>query len=78
VNRWTSTDFVHALQHVQSRTEYNIHFRQLIHVGYKVAAEMGPRFQKLLGECRESIEANVTTNIFERHIRPLFIGVSTA
>lgn len=76
VDLWTSTDFVHALQHVQSRKEYNLHFRQLIHVGYKVAAEMGPRFQRLLGDCRDTIEANVTTNIFERHIRPLFIGES--
>lgn len=77
VNLWTSTDFVHALQHVQSRKEYNTHFRQLVHVGYKVAAEMGPRFQGLLGECRDTIEANVTTNILERHIRPLFLGASS-
>jgi tagaturonate epimerase len=77
VNAWTNTDFVHALRHDQSCKEYNVHFRQLVHVGYKVAAEMGPRFQNLLGECRASIEENVTMNIFERHIRPLFLGTST-
>lgn len=76
VDAWSSQDYVHALQHDQSRTEFNIHFRQLVHVGYKVAAEMGKRFQALLGECRQSIEANVTENILERHIRPLFIGAS--
>ena len=37
---------------MQSRKEFNIHFRQLVHVGYKVAAEMGERFQRFLGECR--------------------------
>jgi len=76
VNAWDSQDYVHALQHDRSLGEFNIHFRQLVHVGYKVAAEMGKRFQGLLGECRSTIEANVTKNIFERHIRPLFIGVS--
>jgi len=76
VQGWSSTDYVHALQHDQSCKEFNIHFRQLVHVGYKVAAEMGERFQKLLGECRASIETNVTKNIFERHLRPLFLGLS--
>jgi tagaturonate epimerase len=76
VEGWASTDFVHALQHDQSCDEYNLHFRQLVHVGYKVAAEMGHRFQRLLGECRTSIEENVSMNIFERHIRPLYIGES--
>jgi tagaturonate epimerase len=77
VDLWTSSDYVRALRHDQSCPEFNNHFRQLVHVGYKVAAEMGPRFQKLLGECRETIEANVTANIFERHIRPLFLGPAT-
>jgi tagaturonate epimerase len=77
VKAWTNTDFVRALRHDHSCGEYNVHFRQLVHVGYKVAAEMGPRFQHLLGECRVSIEENVTMNIFERHIRPLFLGAST-
>jgi hypothetical protein len=76
VQGWSSADYVHALQHDQTCKEFNIHFRQLVHVGYKVAAEMGERFQKLLGECRTSIETNVTKNIFERHLRPLFLGVS--
>ncbi len=76
VQSWSSTDYVQALQHDQTCKEFNIHFRQLVHVGYKVAAEMGERFQKLLGECRASIETNVTKNIFERHLRPLFLGLS--
>jgi tagaturonate epimerase len=77
VDLWTSTDYVRALQHEQTCPEFNSHFRQLVHIGYKVAAEMGPRFQRLLGECRDTIEENVTVNIFERHIRPLFLGAST-
>jgi hypothetical protein len=42
-------------------------------VGYKVAAEMGDRYMELLAACRESIARNVTDNILERHLRPLFI-----
>jgi tagaturonate epimerase len=76
VDVWSSQEYVHALQHDQSCKEFNIHFRQLVHVGYKVAAEMGARFQGLLGECRATIEANVTKNILDRHIRPLFIGAT--
>ena len=47
--------------------------RQLLHVGYKVAAKMGPRYLGMLDECEESISRNVTENLFERHIRPLFL-----
>lgn len=74
VREWSSNDYVRALQHDQSCRSYNLHFRQLVHVGYKVAASMGPRFHGLLTECRATIETNVTANIFDRHIRPLFLG----
>ncbi len=74
VRSWSSMEFVVALQHDQSCKEYNLHFRQLVHIGYKVAAEMGERYTKLLRECRSTIEMNVTKNISERHIQPLFLG----
>jgi hypothetical protein len=35
---------------------------------------MGERYTKMLDACEESIARNVTTNLFERHIRPLFLG----
>jgi len=74
VGRWSADEFLGALRHDQSCQQFNPHFRQLVHVGYKVAAEMGGRFTDLLGACREAIETNVTMNIFDRHIRPLFLG----
>jgi hypothetical protein len=77
VGGWSSTQFVEALRHDQSCRGFNIHFRQLLHVAFKVAAEMGPRFTGLLEECRGIIEENVTTNIFTRHIEPLFLGERT-
>lgn len=74
VARWGSEEFVQSLRHDQTCARFNIHFRQLLHVGYKVAAEMGERFTGELQECRAAIEENVTYNIYERHIRPLFLG----
>lgn len=77
VRQWTATQYVDAIQHGQSCEEFNLHFRQLIHVGYKVAAEMNGRFTGLLERCRSTIEPNVTNNIFNRHIQPLFLGQSS-
>ena len=53
---------------------FNPNVRQLLHVGYKVAAKMGDRYLEMLEECEASISRNVTENLFERHIRPLFLG----
>jgi hypothetical protein len=74
VNTWSSKEFVETLRHDQKNPRYNVHFRQLVHVAFRIAAEMGSRYKNLLMECRQEIESNVTTNLFERHIRPLFLG----
>ena len=74
VQSWNAVQYVEAIQHNQSCDNFNLHFRQLVHVGYKVAAEMNGRFTGLLQRCRSTIESNVTTNIFNRHIQPLFLG----
>ena len=75
VNTWTSEQFTGALRHDQSNPNYNQSFRQLLHVGFKVAAKMGPRYLQAL-EVNEAVVAkNVTTNLFERHIKPVFLGL---
>ncbi len=74
VRSWGKHEFVAALRHDQSCSQYNVHFRQLIHVSFRIAAEMGERYTNLLRDCRTAIEENVTANIFDRHIRPLFLG----
>jgi hypothetical protein len=74
VNGWASDQFTGALRHDQSNPAYNPNFRQLLHVGFKVAAKMGDRYLKAL-EANEAVVAkNVTTNLFERHIKPVFLG----
>ena len=78
VEAWDAAHYVETIQHNQSCKRFNVHVRQLVHVGYKVAAEMNGRFTGLLERCRSTIEPNVTTNIFNRHIQPLFLGQNGA
>ena len=73
MNRWTSEQYVRALRHNQADELFNPNLRQLLHVGFKVAAKMGDRYLKLLEECEASVARNVTTNLFERHIKLLFL-----
>jgi hypothetical protein len=77
VNKWTGEDYVLSLRHNQNCEKFNIHFRQLLHLGYKVAAEMGNRYTNLLEKYSDVIARNVTTNIYDRHIKPLFINAGS-
>ena len=74
VNGWTSEQYVRALRHNQADPLFNANLRQLLHVGFKVAAKMGPRYLKMLEACEASVSRNVTANLFERHLKPLFFG----
>jgi len=74
VDHWTSQQYVSALRHDQSNPAYNPSLRQLLHVGFKVAAKMGDRYLQALEANEEVVARNVTTNLFDRHIRPVFLG----
>ncbi len=73
VRRWTAEQYAAALRHDRSNPLYNRHLRQLLHVGFKIAAHMGERYTNMLDACAETISRNVTANLFERHIEPLFL-----
>jgi len=73
VSGWTSAQYVGALRHEQKNPLYNANIRQLIHVGFKVAAKMGPRYLNALKTYRADCARNVTGNLFDRHIKPLFL-----
>ena len=70
---WDGPAFAATLRHDQSNPLNNLHFRQLLHVGYKIAAQMGARYTDALGKYQDIIAKNVTENIFDRHIMPLFL-----
>ena len=75
VDGWSSQQYTDALRHEQSNPGYNQSFRQLLHVGFKVAAKMGPRYLEALEANEDVVAKNVTTNLFERHIKPVFLGL---
>ena len=61
-------------RHVPGHPHFNPHMRQLLHVSFKVAARQGSRYTDLLVANREIVARQVTVNIYERHLRPLFLG----
>ena len=69
---WSSSQYADALRHVESSPLYDPNFRQLLHVGFKVAAGMGKRFTGALEANEEIVARNVTENLFERHLQPIF------
>jgi hypothetical protein len=72
VDGWRADEMVAAVRHNQSCPLYDRNVRQLLHVGFKLAARMGDRYLTLLRECEPFVARNVTENLLERHIRPLF------
>jgi hypothetical protein len=73
VNGWTAQQFVSALRHDPSNPAFNPSLRQLVHVGFKVAAQMGDRYLEMLKACESDVSRNVTLNLYERHLKPLFV-----
>jgi hypothetical protein len=72
VDGWDSGQYVRALRHDPACPEFDPNVRQLLHVGYKVAAEMGARYLTALAAHEDIIAANVTENILDRHVKPIF------
>jgi len=77
VQRWGAEEYVRALRHDPLEVRFNPHLRQLLHVSFKVAAEMGDRYLDQLVACASVIARNVTGNLLERHLRPIFLGLTT-
>ncbi|NLE36217.1 MAG: hypothetical protein GX622_14055 [Bacteroidales bacterium] len=72
VDTWDTLKFAATLRHVPGDPDYNPGFRQLIHVGYKVAAELGQEYTDQLKANEQVISTCVWENIYRRHIIRLF------
>jgi hypothetical protein len=72
VDTWSSEKYADTLRHIPENPSYNSGFRQLIHVGYKVASELGTAYTGALESNAEVIAGCVRENIYDRHIIPLF------
>lgn len=72
VAKWSSNQYVAALRHDLTCPSYNRHFRQFIHVSFKIAAKLGPVYLDALTANETIISRNVTDNLFRRHLQPIF------
>lgn len=73
VNGWTSRQFTDALRHDQANPGYNADLRQLLHVGFKIAAQLGDTYIQALKDNSQVVAKNVTTNLLDRHMKALFL-----
>jgi len=73
VNGWSGPRLAAAIRHVPGNPAFSPDVRQLLHVSFKVAAKQGSRYTDLLVANRDIVGRQVTENIFERHLRPLFL-----
>ena len=72
VDSWDSVKFANTLRHIPGQADYNPSLRQLIHVGYKIAAEQGEEYTNLLKEHHVIVGSCVEENLFARHLKRLF------
>ena len=72
VNSWSSDKYADTLRHIPEHPDYNSNFRQLIHVAYKVAAEMGNEYTDMILKFEDVVGSCVEENIYDRHLKRLF------
>ena len=72
VEKWDAETYARTMRHNQADPLYNPSFRQLIHVSYKIAAELGDEYYPALEAHSEVIGREVIENICDRHIKRLF------
>ena len=76
VKTWSGPQFANALRHVPGDPDFNPSLRQLLHVSFKLAAKAGPKYIQLLQANEGVVARNVTENILQRHLLPLFAPAS--
>lgn len=69
---WDGNQYARALRHNRQDPLYNPDFRQLVHVSYKIAAELAPEFYAALERNADVVAQQVKENILDRHIARLF------
>ena len=72
IRSWSGDEYARALRHNQKDNLYNPDFRQLVHVSYKIAAELGNEYYDALKRNSSVIAGQVGENILSRHVARLF------
>ena len=71
---WSGDQYANALRHVQEHPEFNQHFRQLLHIAFKLADKEGARYTDHLKANAVEVGKNVTENLYDRHFKRLFVA----
>lgn len=74
VATWDGPQLASAVRHVPTHPQFNANMRQLLHVSFKVAAKQGQRYLDLLDRFQEVVGKQVTENLYDRHMVPLFLS----
>jgi hypothetical protein len=72
VEAWSGEHMAAVVRHIPDHLIYNPSVRQLLHVGYKVAAEFGNAYLDMVKNNEKIVAEQVTENLYDRHIRRLF------
>jgi hypothetical protein len=73
VDSWNGLQLGATIRHDQNSPYYDPNIRQLLHVGYKIAAEYGNTYLTAVKKHGKIIEKHVCDNLFDRHLTPLFL-----
>jgi hypothetical protein len=74
VETWSPSRLAAAIAHNSSNSSFNPHMRQLMHLAYKIAAEIGDAYLDALRRNARLIAEGVTANLYARHLKPLFLA----
>lgn len=72
VDGWDAQTFARTLRHNQADPLFNPSMRQLLHVSYKIAAELKDEYIPALEKHADVIGEQIADNLGERHIKRLF------
>lgn len=73
VDSWNGLQLAATIRHDQNSPYYDPNIRQLLHVGYKIAAEYGNTYLTAVKDHKKIIGKHVCDNLFYRHLTPLFL-----
>ncbi len=74
VATWDGEKLAGTIRHIPDDPRFNANVRQLLHVAFKVAAKQGSRYLDLLNANEAIVGEQVTRNLLDRHMKPLFLG----
>jgi hypothetical protein len=70
---WSGEKLVNCLQHEYKSKTLDVNLRQLLHISFRIAAEKGKIYYEAMEEASASISECVSNNLYERHIKNIFI-----